>query len=98
MTADEAHAQMDPGVANRYTVLTHVLVRLSYFDLVQVRALLGHGFLRLCSRVQETNCTVNRPTTLFCDPQIFRERPLFVNPLRLAAEAGFARHLENFVC
>jgi hypothetical protein len=39
-----------------------------------------------------------KQTALLRDPEIFREWPLFVNPLRLAAEAGVARHLENFGC
>jgi hypothetical protein len=47
MSADQAHAQVDPRVASLDAVLTHMLVRLSYFDLVKVSAFFWHRFLRM---------------------------------------------------
>jgi hypothetical protein len=42
MSADQAHAQVDPGVACLDAVFAHMLVRLSYFDLVKVSAFFCH--------------------------------------------------------
>jgi hypothetical protein len=42
MSADQAHAQMDPGVANLHAVFTHMLVRFRDFDLVEMSAFYGH--------------------------------------------------------
>ena len=46
MSADHAHAQVNPRIASLNAVFTHMLVGLSYFDLVEVSALFGHRFLR----------------------------------------------------
>jgi hypothetical protein len=45
MSADQAHTQVDPSIASLNAVLTHMLVGLSYFDLVKVSASFGHRFL-----------------------------------------------------
>jgi hypothetical protein len=42
MSADQAHAQVDPRVACLDAVFAHMLVRLSYFDLVKVSAFFCH--------------------------------------------------------
>jgi hypothetical protein len=47
MSADQAHTQVNPRIASLNAVFTHMLVGLSYFDLVEVSALFGHRFLRL---------------------------------------------------
>jgi hypothetical protein len=45
IAADEAHAQMDPGIAELNAVLTNMFVRFSDFDLIKVSTLLRHRFL-----------------------------------------------------
>jgi len=45
MSADQAHAQVDPGIARFDAVLAHMLVRLSNFDLVKMSTFLRHGIL-----------------------------------------------------
>jgi len=47
MSADHAHTQVNPGIASLNAVFTNMLVRVSYFDLIEVRALFCHRFLRL---------------------------------------------------
>ena len=42
MTADQAHAQMDPGVAGFDAVLTNVLIGFGHVDLVEMSALSSH--------------------------------------------------------
>jgi hypothetical protein len=42
MTADEAHAQVNPRVACLNAVFTYMLVGLRYFYLIEVRAFLWH--------------------------------------------------------
>jgi hypothetical protein len=45
IAANHTHAQMNPSIAHLNAVLTHMLVRLSYFDLVEMGALFRHRFL-----------------------------------------------------
>ena len=45
--ADEAHAQMDPSIAELNAILTNMLVRFSYFDLIKVGTFFCHRFLRV---------------------------------------------------
>jgi len=45
--ADEAHAQMDPGIAELHAILTNMLVRFSYFNLIKVGTFFCHRFLRV---------------------------------------------------
>src|SRR5216684_6270648 len=47
IAADEAHAQMDPGIAELHAILTNMLVRFSYFDLIKVGTFFCHRFLRV---------------------------------------------------
>src|SRR3981189_310635 len=47
VAADEAHAQMDPGIAELYAILTNMLVRFSYFDLIKMGTFFCHRFLRV---------------------------------------------------
>jgi hypothetical protein len=49
IAADKAHAQVDPGIAELHAILTNMLVRFSYFDLIKVSAFLCHRFLRVLS-------------------------------------------------
>jgi hypothetical protein len=42
VAADEAHTQVNPGIAELYTLVTDVLLRLSYFYLIEVGAFFGH--------------------------------------------------------
>jgi hypothetical protein len=42
VSADHAHAQMDPGIAGLNAVFTHMLVRLPDFDLIEVRTFFCH--------------------------------------------------------
>jgi hypothetical protein len=46
LAADEAHAEMNPGIAKLDAFFTDMFVGLPYFDLIEVRALFGHRFLR----------------------------------------------------
>jgi hypothetical protein len=46
MPASQAHAEVNPCVAGFHAVFTHVFVGGSHFDLVEMRALLGHDFPR----------------------------------------------------
>jgi hypothetical protein len=87
MSADQAHTQVNPRIARLNAVFTHMLVGLSYFDLVKVSAFFGHRFLLLFMSDRNTNS--------FCDEQVLGKGPLFVNPLCLADEAGLVRHLED---
>jgi hypothetical protein len=43
--ADQAHAQVNPGVAGLNAVFANVFIGLSYFDLIEVGALFRHRFL-----------------------------------------------------
>ena len=43
--ADQAHTQMDPGIAELNAVLTNMFVRFSYFDLIEVSTFFWHRFL-----------------------------------------------------
>ena len=45
MPADQAHAQVNPGVANLHAFFADVLVGCPNFDLIKVGALLWHRFL-----------------------------------------------------
>jgi hypothetical protein len=45
MSANQAHAEVDPGVAGLDAVFAYMLIRCSYFDLVKVRAYFSHKFL-----------------------------------------------------
>jgi hypothetical protein len=47
IAADQAHAQMDPAVAELNAILTNMLVRLSYFDLIKVSTFFWHRSLRV---------------------------------------------------
>src|SRR5208282_1661100 len=47
MSADEAHTQVNPRIAGLNAVFTHMLVGLSYFDLIKVSAFFRHRFLPL---------------------------------------------------
>jgi hypothetical protein len=47
IAADEAHAQMDPGIAQLHAILTNMFVRFSYFDLIKVGTFFCHRFLRV---------------------------------------------------
>ena len=47
IAADKAHAQVDPGIAGLHALLTNMLVRFSYFDLIEVGTFFWHRFLRL---------------------------------------------------
>jgi len=85
MSTNETHAQVNPGIACLNAVLTHMLIRLSDFDLIKVRAFLWHRFLRLFT------------SKLFGDEQALRKGPLLINPLCLATETGIARHLEDLI-
>jgi hypothetical protein len=128
IAADKAHAQVDPSIAELNAILTNMLVRFSYFDLIKVSAFLCHRFLRVFSsqwwkcdsyqgipsgmpkepqnefafRRWAGGIQIHRRllgvkhNKLFRDQQVLRKRPLLINPLRLAAEAGIARHLEDF--
>jgi hypothetical protein len=49
IAAAKAHAQVDPGIAELNAILTNMLVRFSYFDLIKVSAFLCHRFLRVFS-------------------------------------------------
>jgi hypothetical protein len=44
VSTNQAHTQVDPRVTSLNAVLTHMLVRLSYFNLVKVSAFLRHRF------------------------------------------------------
>jgi hypothetical protein len=55
MSADQAHAQVNPRIASLNAVFTHMLVGLSYFDLVKVSAFLGHRFLLLLFTSERNN-------------------------------------------
>ena len=46
MPADEAHAQMDPGITGPNAVLTNMFSRFSNFDLIKVSTFFWHRFLR----------------------------------------------------
>jgi hypothetical protein len=46
MSADQAHAEVNPRIACLYAVLADMLGGLPDFDLIQVSALFWHGFLR----------------------------------------------------
>ncbi len=45
MPADEAHAQMDPGIAGLNAVLTNMFARFSHFDLIEVGTFFCHRVL-----------------------------------------------------
>jgi hypothetical protein len=46
MPADEAHAQVNPGVAGFYTIFADMFIGFSYFDLIEMGTFLwGHHFL-----------------------------------------------------
>jgi hypothetical protein len=47
--ADEAHAQMDPGIAELHAVLANMCRRFSYFDLIEVSTFFWHRFLHVFS-------------------------------------------------
>jgi hypothetical protein len=47
IAADQAHAQMDPGIALLNAILTNMLVRFSYFDLIKVSTFFWHRSLRV---------------------------------------------------
>jgi hypothetical protein len=49
IAADKAHAQVDPGVAKLHAILTKMLVRFSYFDLIKVGTFFWHRSLRVFS-------------------------------------------------
>ena len=49
IAADQAHTQVDPGVAGLRALLTNVLIRFSYFDLIKVRTFFWQWFLRMFS-------------------------------------------------
>jgi hypothetical protein len=42
VSADKTHAQMDPGVAGLHAVFATVALRLPHFNLIEMRAFLGH--------------------------------------------------------
>jgi hypothetical protein len=50
MSANQAHSQMDPGVAHPYAVLTLVRLGLAKLDLIKVSTFFGHP---LPPRVQQ---------------------------------------------
>jgi hypothetical protein len=85
VSANQAHTQMDPGIASLNAVFAHMLVRLPYFDLIKVSAFFRHRFLPVLK------------CNSFCDEQVLRKRPLLVNPLCFTLETGVACHLENLV-
>jgi len=45
MSANQAQAQVDPGVSGFHAIFTHVLVSVSELDLVKVAAFVWHRFL-----------------------------------------------------
>jgi hypothetical protein len=45
MPARQAQPQMYPGVAGFDTVLTHMFIRFSYFDLIKMRTFFRHRYL-----------------------------------------------------
>jgi hypothetical protein len=85
MSANQAHTQVDPGIASLNAVFTDMLARLPYFDLIKVSAFLRHRFLPVLKY------------NSFCDQQVLRKGPLLVNPLRFTLETGVACHLEDLV-
>jgi len=47
MSADQAHAQVDPRIARLDAIFAHMLIRLFYLDLIKVSAFFWHRFLRV---------------------------------------------------
>jgi hypothetical protein len=47
IAADQAHTQMDPGIAELNAVLTNMFSRFSNFDLIKVSTFFWHRFLRV---------------------------------------------------
>jgi len=43
VATDQAHAQVDPSVADFYAILAFPFIGLPEFDLLEMRALLWHG-------------------------------------------------------
>src|ERR1700730_1111668 len=52
IAADEAHSQVNPGIAELNAVLTNMLRRFSYFDLIEVSTFFRHRFLQVFSSPQ----------------------------------------------
>jgi hypothetical protein len=47
MSADQAHAQVNPRIASLNAVFAYMLIRFFYFDLIEVSAFFWHRFLRV---------------------------------------------------
>ncbi|MGO9517983.1 MAG: hypothetical protein ACLPND_13135, partial [Candidatus Korobacteraceae bacterium] len=45
VSTNETQAKVDPCIADLHTVLTHMFVRFSHFDLIKVGTFLRHRFL-----------------------------------------------------
>jgi hypothetical protein len=62
VSANQAHAEVDPGVPNFNAVFTNMFVGVPYFDLIEVSAFFGPRFLRL--RARHFGVTLWRDTTV----------------------------------
>jgi hypothetical protein len=58
--ASEAKTQVNPRVAGLGTVLTHMFVGFSYFNLIKVRAIFWHRFL-LCLPMNVSQVLLSLP-------------------------------------